>query len=105
MSESPTDPGARAWSCDRFEIDAVAVCDMPRIAVFEHLRSAMDDGRQVALGFCNANMLLKALCSASYAAALLPLTPEQRQQALEAPSLLARIGVLLAALPPAPDLN
>ena len=70
MSESPTDPGARAWSCDRFEIDAVAVCDMPRAAVFEHLRGAMDDGRQVALGFCNANMLLKALCSASYAAAL-----------------------------------
>lgn len=46
-----------------------------------------------------------ALRLASYAAALLPLTPEQREQALEAPSLLARLAVLLTALPPAPDLN
>ena len=40
-----------------------------------------------------------------YAAALLPLSPEQREQALEAPSLLARLRTLLAALPPLPDLN
>ncbi|MFC5847832.1 LON peptidase substrate-binding domain-containing protein [Deinococcus petrolearius] len=46
-----------------------------------------------------------ALWLASYAAALLPLSPEQRQQALEAPSLPARLAALIAALPPPPDLN
>lgn len=45
------------------------------------------------------------LLLASYAAALLPLSPEQRMRALEAPSLLARIAELLAALPPVPELN
>jgi beta-1,4-glucosyltransferase len=70
MSEFKADPGARPWSGDRFEIDAVAVSDLTRTAAFEHLRAAMDQGQQVALGFCNANMLLKALCAPSYAAAL-----------------------------------
>ncbi len=46
-----------------------------------------------------------ALLLASYAAALLPLSPEQRMRALEAPTLLARIAELLATLPPVPDLN
>ncbi|KQR40644.1 LON peptidase substrate-binding domain-containing protein [Deinococcus sp. Leaf326] len=46
-----------------------------------------------------------ALRLASYAAALLPLSAEQREEALEALNLRARIAALLAALPPAPELN
>ncbi|AWN35511.1 WecB/TagA/CpsF family glycosyltransferase [Methylobacterium radiodurans] len=68
MSESQADPGT--WPGDRFEIDAVAIRDLSRAAAFEQLRAAMNQGQQVALGFCNANMLLKALCSASYASTL-----------------------------------
>lgn len=70
MSQSKVDPSPPSWPDDRFEIEAVAVHDLTRAAAFEHLRAAMDQGRQVALGFCNANMLLKALCSASYAGTL-----------------------------------
>lgn len=70
MSESQVDPRTRPWSGERFEIDAITVRDLSRAAAFEHLRAGMDQGQQVALGFCNANMLLKALCSPGYAAAL-----------------------------------
>ncbi|MBB5233510.1 LON peptidase substrate-binding domain-containing protein [Deinococcus budaensis] len=39
------------------------------------------------------------LLLASYAAALLPLSPEQREQALEAPTLLDRLDTLLSFVP------
>ncbi|KMO34098.1 hypothetical protein VQ02_19615 [Methylobacterium variabile] len=64
----PTASGAA--SVDRLELEGVCVADITRDEIFSRLRDALDRRTQLSLGFCNANMLLKALCTPSYAAAL-----------------------------------
>lgn len=61
-------PGAA--SVDRFDLEGVSVSDITRDELFRRLRDALDQRTQLCLGFCNANMLLKALCTPAYAAAL-----------------------------------
>lgn len=65
LSISPRDLGGR-----RLEIEAVSVSDLSRSELVRHLGQVIDRRGQVCLGFCNANMLLKALTAPAYAAAL-----------------------------------
>ncbi|KMO17299.1 WecB/TagA/CpsF family glycosyltransferase [Methylobacterium platani] len=70
MPDRALDTAPGAASVDRLELEGVGVCDLTRDELFGRLRDALDGRAQVCLGFCNANMLLKALCTPAYAAAL-----------------------------------
>ncbi|MGX7707472.1 WecB/TagA/CpsF family glycosyltransferase [Methylobacterium sp. Gmos1] len=61
-------PGAA--SVDRLDLEGVSVSDLTRDELFGRLRDVLDRRGQLCLGFCNANMLLKALSTPAYAAAL-----------------------------------
>ncbi|KMO42404.1 hypothetical protein VQ03_10840 [Methylobacterium tarhaniae] len=70
MPDRALDPAPRAASIDRLDIEGVTVSDLTRDELFGRLRDALDRRGQLCLGFCNANMLLKALCLPAYAASL-----------------------------------
>ncbi|QRE72759.1 WecB/TagA/CpsF family glycosyltransferase [Methylobacterium aquaticum] len=70
MPDRAIDPAPEAASVDRLELEGVSISDLTRDEVFSRLRDALDRRTQLCLGFCNANMLLKALGLPAYAAAL-----------------------------------
>ncbi|TGE00813.1 WecB/TagA/CpsF family glycosyltransferase [Methylobacterium nonmethylotrophicum] len=70
MPDRAIDTASGAASVDRLELEGVCVSDLTRDELFGRLRDALERRTQLCLGFCNANMLLKALCMPAYAAAL-----------------------------------
>jgi beta-1,4-glucosyltransferase len=70
MTDRALDTAPGAASVDRLDLEGVSVSDLTRDELFDRLRDALDRRTQLCLGFCNANMLLKALCAPAYAAAL-----------------------------------
>ncbi|AWB22352.1 glycosyltransferase [Methylobacterium currus] len=70
MPDRALDMAPGAASVDRLELEGVSVSDLTRDELFDRLRGALDRRTQLCLGFCNANMLLKALCTPAYAASL-----------------------------------
>ncbi|MFH6783863.1 MULTISPECIES: WecB/TagA/CpsF family glycosyltransferase [Methylobacterium] len=70
MPDRALDTAPGAASVDRLDLEGVSVSDITRDELFGRLRDALDRRTQLCLGFCNANMLLKALCTPAYAAAL-----------------------------------
>ncbi|TNC15794.1 WecB/TagA/CpsF family glycosyltransferase [Methylobacterium terricola] len=70
MPDSALDTAPGAASVDRLDLEGVSVSDITRDELFGRLRAVLDQRTQLCLGFCNANMLLQALCTPSYAAAL-----------------------------------
>lgn len=70
MPDRALDMASGAASVDRLELEGVTVSDLTRDELLGRLRDALDRRMQVCLGFCNANMLLKALCTPAYAASL-----------------------------------
>jgi exopolysaccharide biosynthesis WecB/TagA/CpsF family protein len=70
MPDLALDRAPGAASLDRLDLDGVSISDLTRAELFARLHDALERRAQVCLGFCNANMLLKALCAPAYATAL-----------------------------------
>lgn len=86
--------GATAWPLEPDPLGEVAQQAAARRLLSDLLRLRPTDADAIREGAPRDPLLI-----ASYAAALLPLAPGEREQALEAPTLLGRLETLLGLIP------